>query len=166
MQALAPSPGTSSMVTLGIHDLLEQSITRSRQGTGASNYTAAASPGSSTNSKLRPSSGTPRPQSRNGKLHECADLQAASQAATPRASIASCEGTGNGNSNHTAMPARRQLKYHPPGSKTNHTVNFSRTDRSAAKPQVYVCIKTASATHEAAHSTNWISFAYISGVCK
>lgn len=163
MQALAPSPGTSSMVTLGIHDLLEQSISRSRQGTGASNYTTAASPGSTTNSKLRPSSGTPRPQSRNGKLPY---LQAASQAATPRASIASCEGDGNGNSNHTAMPACRQLEYHPPGSKTNRTVNFSRTDRSAAKPQVYVCIKTASATHEAAHSTNWISFAYISGVCK
>lgn len=134
MQAPTLSPGTSTTMSLGIHDLLEQSISRSRLG--ASNHTAVASLRSSPAPTSRSSSGTPRPQSKSGRSREHAELQAVSQAATSRASTASLEEDGNVQSNQTAMPARRQLEYSSLGSKSDRTVNFSRTDRSPSKPQV------------------------------
>ena len=136
MQAPTLSPGASATVTLGIHDLLEQSISRSRLG--ASNHTAVASPRSSAAPRLRSSSGTPRPQSKSRRSREHAELQTVSQAATPRASTASLEEDGNVQSNQTAMPARRQLEYSSLGSNSDRTVNFSRTDKSPSKAQVLI----------------------------
>ena len=152
MQAITPSAGTGPTVTLGIHDLLEQSISRSRYGTGASNHTAVASPRKSATARHHSSSGTPRLQSRNGRLQEQADLQAASQAASSTASTASPEEDSSAQLFHTAMPARRQLEYYASGSNSDHTINFSSTDRSTSQLQVllanYPCCSCSCTQHQ------------------
>lgn len=152
MQALTPSAGTGPTVTSGIHDLLEQSISRSRYGSGASNHTAVASPRKSATPRFHSRSGTPRLQSRNGRLQEQAGLQAASQAASPTASTASPEEDGNAQLDRTAMPARRQLEYCSSGSNSSHTVNISSTDKSPSKPQVllanYPCSSCSCTQHQ------------------
>lgn len=136
MQALMPSPGADSTLALGLHDLLEQSISRSRLGAGVSNHTATASPRSSVTTKLRSSLGTPRSQSRNARSHERSEVQAASQAGSPTTSTASLEGEGSGRLSRTALPERRQLEYSSPGSNTDNTVNLSRADKSFTQQQV------------------------------
>ena len=139
MQAQAPSPAVESL-TLGLHDLLEQSISRSRLGAGVtSNHIATASPRITT-TKLRSSSGTPRSESGSGRSHERSELQAGPQAATGRTSTASLEENGIDHLGRTAMPQRRQLEYSSPGSSTGHTVNLSQADKNAAKKQV--CLRT------------------------
>lgn len=144
MQALTPNAGASPSVTLGIHDLLEQSISRSRCGTGASNHTAITSLRKSASPRLDSISTTTRPQSRNARLQEHTDLQAASQAASPRASTASLEEDGNAQLSHTAMPACRQLEHYPSGSTAERTVNSSNTKKSPSKSQVLPTIHPCS----------------------
>ena len=136
MQAVTPSAGAGPPVKLGIHDLLEQSISRSRFGTGASNHTAVTSPRKNATPRFHSVPATPRLQSRNGRLQEHDELQAASQAASCRASTASLEEDGSAQLNHTAMPARRQLEHISSGSTSDRAANFSSTDKSPSKTQV------------------------------
>lgn len=156
MQALTSSAGAGPPVTLGIHDLLEQSISRSRFGTGASNHTAATSPRASATPRLHSVTATPRLQSRNGRLQEHADLQAVSQAASPRAGTASLEEDGNAQVNHTAMPARRQLEYNSSGSTSDRAVNFS--SKRPSTPQVLPSLPLQA--HAIAHSAYLTSSAH------
>lgn len=156
MQALAPSPGVDStfpLGVLGIHDLLEQSISRSRLGAGVtSNHTATASPRVSTTTKPHSSSGTLRSQSGSRRSHERPEVQAAPQAATSITSTASLEENENDDLSRTAMPQRRQLEYPSPGSNTDHTLNLSRADKKAAN-QVCLCTEILVHLLQAADST-------------
>lgn len=166
MQALAPSPGVDSTLALGvlgIHDLLEQSISRSRLGAGvSSNHTATASPSVSTTTNLRSSSGTPRSQSGSRRSHEPSELQAALQATTSTTSTASLEEeNGIDDLSRTAMPQRRQLEYPSPGS-TDHTVDVSTADKNAAKQQVCPCTEVPVHILQAADSITCLD----SGICK
>ena len=142
MQFSARSPRTGPVVAIGIHDLLEQSISRSRLG--VSHDSAAALPQSNLNpQQTRPSTSASSPRSKSGRVQESAELHTAtaSQAATPRASTASWEEDSIGHMSRTTMPERRQIEYTSSGSSTNHAVDIASTGKRSAHPQVCLVIQ-------------------------
>ena len=163
MQASTGTAGTGLAVAIGIHDLLEQSISRSRlDGSNESASPSAQKPTSS--QQLRNGTSTPRPQSKNGRWQDGADLQAATasqvgtprQAGTPRASTAFWHDEGISHMNRTALPERRQIAYSSPEAAGNQVADLSTSNRSS-NPQVNLDIQFSTLSALASHLCSTLS---------
>ena len=124
---------------MGIHDLLEQSISRSGLYSGANNNSADTLQAKRLS---RPSSrAATTSQTKQSSTNVANTLQASvSQVATPRASTSSWEEDGGlRDADRTAVPERRQLKYF--GSSSKAATTHSKAGKRSASGQV-VCYQS------------------------
>jgi len=128
-------------VPVGIHDLLEQSINRSRHCSG-SNHASNASPRQVSKHSRQgyPNKAEQAPQGKDSRGVVHTTLQATlPEAAFPKVSMSALEGDGGlGDAERTAVPERRKLDYST-GSKADKVTGSQ--SQSCAPAKVASCCK-------------------------